>query len=200
MLYQNHHKNDICADCMSLRPVRSRHCHYCNSCVMKFDHHCLWINNCIGAMNIGKFYLFILFIWTSLALSIALSVTVFASSNDPAPVKLVVPELVSKIIAGVSGLLSILLFIPINYMVFIQTGNLSRNQTTSERYSNAHLTRPNLSQESNCFLINCFKMCCNTDTKLKERNTKVFSIASKPNDTSDYQMIEEEEFTIPLND
>jgi len=58
-LYQTYKYSEICPDCVILRPPRSRHCHYCDKCVQKFDHHCQWVNNCIGARNLGWFYSFI---------------------------------------------------------------------------------------------------------------------------------------------
>jgi hypothetical protein len=29
----------------------SRHCRICNKCVEEFDHHCKWLNTCVGKAN-----------------------------------------------------------------------------------------------------------------------------------------------------
>jgi hypothetical protein len=58
-LLDKHDPSYICPDCVILRPPRSRHCQCCDRCVEKFDHHCPWINNCVGGRNLGLFITFL---------------------------------------------------------------------------------------------------------------------------------------------
>jgi hypothetical protein len=58
--------DDFCTSCIIRRPLRSKHCAECDHCVSKFDHHCPWVNNCIGEDNL-KYFVGFLF-WTPICL------------------------------------------------------------------------------------------------------------------------------------
>ncbi|XP_053312049.1 palmitoyltransferase ZDHHC20-A-like [Spea bombifrons] len=50
-----------CNDCKVIPPDRCYHCSICERCVLKRDHHCPWVNNCIGFANYKFFLLFLLY-------------------------------------------------------------------------------------------------------------------------------------------
>jgi palmitoyltransferase len=46
----------FCKKCAAWKPTRTHHCSVCKRCVLKMDHHCVWVANCVGAYNY-KFFL-----------------------------------------------------------------------------------------------------------------------------------------------
>lgn len=54
---------------------RTKHCSVCNKCVHRFDHHCKWLNHCIGARNYAPF---IMCVTTAVATAVAVVVVAIA--------------------------------------------------------------------------------------------------------------------------
>lgn len=63
---------DMCRKCGAKKPERSHHCSTCKKCILKMDHHCPWINNCVGFRNHKYFMLFLTY-------TVLLSITIVSS-------------------------------------------------------------------------------------------------------------------------
>ncbi|XP_075041246.1 palmitoyltransferase ZDHHC12 isoform X2 [Mixophyes fleayi] len=48
-----------CGYCFLKQPMRARHCKSCQRCVRRYDHHCPWIENCVGENNHCLFMLYL---------------------------------------------------------------------------------------------------------------------------------------------
>jgi palmitoyltransferase ZDHHC1/11 len=69
-----------CFYCRAFVSTTSKHCSVCDKCVPGFDHHCRWLNTCVGARNYRLFVMFLCTAITSVALVFAIDVYVLVDA------------------------------------------------------------------------------------------------------------------------
>lgn len=79
-------ENGRCHLCnISTTNKRTKHCSICNKCITQFDHHCKWLNNCVGGRNYVAFIVCVVSAVISALGVIGISATeifVFGSLNN----------------------------------------------------------------------------------------------------------------------
>ena len=68
-----------CDTCHSVQPPYVFHCLQCKRCVVYCDHHCPWINNCVGYYSQKPFLLFTVYAMVTMAYSAALLTKLYNS-------------------------------------------------------------------------------------------------------------------------
>merc|ERR1719510_2056617 len=51
-----------CPKCNAPKPPRAHHCSVCKRCILKMDHHCPWVNTCVGQYNQKHFMLYLCYV------------------------------------------------------------------------------------------------------------------------------------------
>lgn len=68
----------VCQRCETYRPPRAHHCKICRRCVRRMDHHCPWVNNCVGEFNQKYFIQFLLYTGVLCFYALILDISNFA--------------------------------------------------------------------------------------------------------------------------
>mmetsp|Transcript_16482 Transcript_16482/g.48279 ORF Transcript_16482/g.48279 Transcript_16482/m.48279 type:complete len:369 (+) Transcript_16482:146-1252(+) len=72
-----------CKWCAKYKPDRCHHCRVCRMCILKMDHHCPWIYNCVGFRNHKYFFLLLFYATVDCHFIIWTMVESVKASTDP---------------------------------------------------------------------------------------------------------------------
>lgn len=136
-----------CDSCQSEVPAYSAHCPVCDVCVLGRDHHCVWVDNCIGVNNHRAFFLgMVLMLLTGLYGSQLMLTTVCTPEMYydwflvPADCTLVYSSHLSGLgyVSAIYALCSITL---LSLLVIYQAMLISQNITSQQLYEAHHAGR-----------------------------------------------------------
>jgi palmitoyltransferase ZDHHC9/14/18 len=98
-------KFTYCYTCNVFRPPRTSHCAVCDNCCQRFDHHCLWLGNCIGRRNYKYFFLLVTTLNITAIINIIYNICIILqSANDKEEKKIKFRIFTISILSAVSFL------------------------------------------------------------------------------------------------
>ncbi|KAI5286156.1 palmitoyltransferase akr1 [Ascosphaera acerosa] len=134
----------FCVICLSRKPLRSKHCKRCKRCVSKHDHHCPWIDNCVGVNNLRSFVIYILTLEIGILLYLRLVALYILLL--PTPADAACPLLADSLcelfnrdsFTIVLGLWAAVQLVWVTLLCGVQLVQISRNTTTYEIMRKRH--------------------------------------------------------------
>ncbi|WCJ28322.1 DHHC-type zinc finger family protein [Euphorbia peplus] len=117
-----------CQKCSLFKPPRAHHCRVCRRCVLRMDHHCIWINNCVGHANYKVFFVFVVYA----VISCIYSLVLLCGSLTVDPLKDEQTDSSTRSIYVISGLLLIPLSIALGVLLGWHIYLIMQNKTTIE--------------------------------------------------------------------
>ncbi|XP_064266240.1 palmitoyltransferase ZDHHC23 isoform X3 [Passer domesticus] len=128
-------KRDWCTKCQLVRPARAGHCRLCGRCVRRLDHHCVWINSCVGEQNHQAFILALSFFMLTSVYGITLTLHTICRGRSPFVALFYCPGAYSDYSSALSFTCvwyCAIVTAGMGYILLIQLLNISYNVTERE--------------------------------------------------------------------
>ena len=125
----------ICPYCMvEKKNQNSKHCFICNKCIEYFDHHCHWINNCIGNGNKLQFIIFLLILISNLFVSFIIALKVFfVRVEEEKNIGFFMGDYYHRKFSTLTVIILILIFFwPICYILYVQIKQKKKKNSAEE--------------------------------------------------------------------
>ncbi|XP_042570260.1 palmitoyltransferase ZDHHC23-B-like isoform X2 [Cyprinus carpio] len=117
-------RRNWCAVCKVVRPPRAGHCRICGVCILRLDHHCVWINSCVGQANHRNFLLTLTFFLLTSLYGISLVLRSVCSDQNVMTALFYCPDVYNQFSCIVTGALL--------HLLLLQLINVSFNVTERE--------------------------------------------------------------------
>ncbi|KAK1134912.1 hypothetical protein K0M31_007678 [Melipona bicolor] len=132
-----------CFVCEGYKAPRSHHCRKCGRCIMKMDHHCPWINNCVGYYNHCHFTAFLASAVAGCCVSTFTLVSWVMTVLSLKPLSFPPPSIFILILVIFSIGLSIGVILAVGTLLYFQLLSIIKNRTEIEAWisEKAHYRR-----------------------------------------------------------
>ncbi|THD22511.1 Palmitoyltransferase [Fasciola hepatica] len=146
-----------CVTCEIYRPPRCSHCSICKHCIDTFDHHCPWLNNCIGKRNYRYFLAFLLSLTAHMLITFGISVIFVLMRTDRLSSYPVIIAIVILIMVG-------LLLLPVLGLTGFHIFLVSKGRTTNEQVTSKYDLGMNPYNRGCC--VNWWRVFCSAENPI----------------------------------
>ncbi|KAM9989168.1 hypothetical protein ACTFIY_005209 [Dictyostelium cf. discoideum] len=133
-------KNRKCSKCSLNKPDRCHHCSKCKRCILKMDHHCPFINNCVGFYNYKFFVLFLM--WST-------TLCLFVLCTTSANLKNLLQQGSDSVVLGIVSIIALVFGLGLFFFTMTHMKYILYNETTIEHFEKNNKSSGNNSNNRN---------------------------------------------------